>query len=254
MSERFRLAEGGRIDRNRRVGFSFNGRRLHGCEGDTLASALLANGIRLVGRSFKLHRPRGVMSAGEEECNALLEVDFGDGRIPSVRATLARLTEGLDARSQNCFPGVGFDLGRTFDWTRRLWPAGFYNKMFKWPNWPVFEGPIRGASGLGCAPTGEGQTRYRHMNAHCDVLVVGAGPAGLARALSEVRKGRDVVLVEQDFEAGGSLLYDREEIDGKEPDEWLERAIGELGRSENLRLMLEATAVGYYDHNVAHHP
>ena len=110
MSEGFRLAEGGRIDRNRRVGFSFNGRRLHGYEGDTLASALLANGIRLVGRSFKFHRPRGVMSAGEEECNALLEVDSGDGRVPSVRATLARLTEGLDARSQNCFPASRLTL------------------------------------------------------------------------------------------------------------------------------------------------
>ena len=247
MSQAFRLPAGGRIDRSRRIGFRFNGRRLHGYEGDTLASALLANGIRLVGRSFKLHRPRGVMSAGEEECNALLDVDFGDGRIPTVRATLARLTDGLEARSQNCFPSVAFDLGRTFD---RLWPAGFYNKMFKWPNWPVFEGAIRRASGLGRAPNREGRTRYRHRNAHCDVLVVGAGPSGLARALTEVREGRDVILVEQDFEAGGSLLHDRSEFDGQDSDEWLKGTIDELGRFENIRLMLEATAVGYYDHNV----
>ena len=177
----FRRADGGRIDKSKLVEFTFNGKRLSGYDGDTLASALLANGVRVVGRSFKLHRPRGIFSAGVEEPNALLGVDTGNGIIPISRATMVPLIGGLRAESQNCFPSLKFDIGRVLDYTHRLWPAGFYNKTFKWPNWHTYEWAIRRSAGLGILPKGQDAARYRHMNAHCDVLVVGAGEAGVGR-------------------------------------------------------------------------
>lgn len=250
MSQVFRRAQGGRIDRNRVISFSFNGRTYDGFDGDTLASALLANGVRVVSRSFKFHRPRGIFSAGAEECNALLTVNQGNGDVPLVRATLARLSHGLKAYSQNCFPSVNFDLGRILDFTRRLWPAGFYNKMFKWPSWHAYEWAIRGVAGLGRVPQGEDGARYRHGNIHCDVLIVGAGPAGLRRALDEARSGVDVLIAEQDFAAGGRLLFDARLMDGISPERWLENTLQELRQFSNVKLMLNTTVAGYYDHNV----
>ena len=174
----FRRGDGSRIDSSKLIEFTFNGKRLRGYDGDTLASALLANGVRIVSRSFKLHRPRGIFSAGVEEPNALLGVDVGNGTVPISRATLTPLVDGLHAESQHCFPSVKFDLGRVLDYTHQFWPAGFYNKTFKWPSWHTYEWAIRKAAGLGVLPKGDDKTRYRHMNAHCDVLVVGAGRGG----------------------------------------------------------------------------
>ena len=197
----FRRADGGRIDKSKLVEFTFNGKRLSGYDGDTLASALLANGVRVVGRSFKLHRPRGIFSAGVEEPNALLGVDTGNGIIPISRATMVPLIGGLRAESQNCFPSLKFDIGRVLDYTHRLWPAGFYNKTFKWPNWHTYEWAIRRSAGLGVLPKGQDAARYRYMNAHCDVLVVGAGEAGVTAAVKAARDGKDVLLVEQESQA-----------------------------------------------------
>lgn len=250
MNQPFRTEDSGRIDRSRPLKFTFNGKTLHGFSGDTLASALLANGIRVVSRSFKFHRPRGVLSAGAEEPNALVAVDIGNGMLPIVRATQMPLIGGLRAESQNCFPTVGFDLLRILDYTRALWPAGFYNKTFKWPNWHAFEWAVRRTAGLGRLPSGTDVTRYCHMNAHCDVLVVGTGSAGLKAALDAARAGEDVLIVEQDRVAGGTLLYDRAAIDGTAPDVWLEETMSELNTRDNVRVMLSATAAGYYDHNV----
>ena len=249
----FRLPRGGAIDRGRPVAFSFNGRTYRGFEGDTLAAALLANGVRVVGRSFKYHRPRGIFSAGEEEPNALLAVRRGTPPAqlsPLVRAPLARLSPGLAAESQNCFPGVGFDLGRVLDFTRALWPAGFYNKTFKWPSWRWYEGVIRRTAGLGHLPDAEDSTACHHHNAHCEVLVCGAGPAGLAAALAAARAGARVIVAEQDVEAGGSLLADPADVDGRPAREWIERTLAELRETPDVRVMLQATVSGYYDHNV----
>lgn len=245
-----RIAEGGQIDRSSPIQFSFNGKQYSGFKGDTLASALLANGVRVVSRSFKFHRPRGIFSAGYEEPNALLGVDVGNGTIPITRATLTPLVEGLKAETQNCFPSLGFDLGRILDYTRFLWPAGFYNKIFKWPNWHTYEWAVRKTAGLGVLPSGQDAARYRHVNAHCDVLVVGSGPAGIAAALEATCAGEDVLLVEQDFVAGGSLLFDNDEVDGVSASDFLARSLAELGDAPNVRVMLNSTVAGYYDHNV----
>ena len=246
----FRKPEGGRIDRTRGIAFTFDGRRCLGHPGDTLASALLANGVGIVGRSMKFHRPRGVLTAGIEEPNALVTVDWGSGRIPTVRATAMPLLDGLEARSQNRFPSVNFDLGRVLDFTRALWPAGFYYKMFKWPDWRAFEWAVRRMGGIGRVPGGTDATRYRHLHGHCAVLVVGSGPSGLMAALAAGRKGEDVLLVEQDTEFGGSLLHDSMEIEGAGSDEWLAAALAELADMDNVRLMANATVAGCYDHNV----
>lgn len=248
--QEFRLATGGRIDRDRPLRFTCNGRALVGYAGDTLASALLANGVRVVGRSFKYHRPRGVLSAGIEEPNALFRVDIDGASIPLVRATMQPLVEGLSARSENCYPSIEFDFGRIIDFTHRLWPAGFYNKTFKWPSWRVYEGLIRRASGLGRLPQGEDDGRYYHHNLHCDLLVCGAGPAGLSAALFASRSGANVVLIDQDSLLGGRLLAERVQIEGAPAAQWLKRTEAELRRARNVRILLRTTVMGYYDHNV----
>ena len=245
-----RLPAGGRIDRERPLTFRFNGRQYQGYAGDTLASALLANGVQVLGRSFKFHRPRGLMAAGVEEPNALLELGDRENTCPNNRATLVPLTDDLQARSQNGWPGLGFDLGRLLDFSHRLWPAGFYNKVFKWPGWHWYEGLIRRGAGLGRLPSGPDVQAYQQQNAHCDVLVVGTGPAGLEAALRAANRGQQVILIEQDFEAGGSLLFETGQIDGVKADIYLADAIMQLQSFDNLRLMTSATVAGYYDHNV----
>ncbi len=245
-----RLAEGGCIDRSKPLAFEFNGRKLQGFAGDTIASALLANGISTVSRSFKYHRPRGVFSAGVEESGGLLTVTSGNGDIPIVRSTLTALAEGKIIRSQNCFPSVNFDLGRSLDFSHRLWSTGFYNKTFKWPHWRWYEATIRRLAGLGKLASGEDNTGYFHHNLHCDVLIVGAGPAGLAAALSAANSGARVVLAEQEHEVGGSLLRQAAEIDGLEPDPWIAATLATLRQSGNVTVMTSSTVCGYYDHNV----
>jgi sarcosine oxidase, subunit alpha len=244
----FRLADGGRIDRNRAIRFTCNGQALVGYAGDTLASALLANGVRIVGRSFKYHRPRGVLSAGDEETNAIFRIDTGTLSVPLVRATLQPLLEGLVATTENAFPSVNFDLGRILDFTRGLWPAGFYNKTFKWPSWHWYEGLIRHSAGSGRLPTGPDPTEYFQHNLHCDVLVVGAGPAGLAAALTASRSGARVVLIEQGPVLGGTLFHDGGASDGAPAESW--RAAAELANAANVRILTSTSVAGYYDHNV----
>jgi sarcosine oxidase subunit alpha len=247
----FRLPQGGRIDRSRPLRFSFNGRGYDGFHGDTLASALLANGVSLVGRSFKYHRPRGIMTAGAEEPNALVQLREGAHSEPNVRATVAELHEGLSASSQNCWPSVGFDLGAVNSLLSRLFPAGFYYKTFMWPVslWMRYEGAIRRMAGLGKAPPAPDPDHYDKTHAHCDVLVVGGGPAGLAAALAAGRSGARVVLCDEQAEFGGALLGAPETIDDKPSNGWIADTLAELQALPEVRLLPRTTAFGYYDHN-----
>jgi sarcosine oxidase subunit alpha len=249
-SQENRLTSGGRIDRNRPLSFKFNNQELQGFHGDTIASALLANGVSTVNRSFKYHRRRGIMSAGVEETNALLTAFDGNGDVPAVRTTVRALKDSDQIKSPSGFPSVNFDLGRILDFTHQLWPAGFYNKVFKWPNWHWFEGSVRRMAGLGELPGGRDANKYFHHNLHCEVLIVGAGPAGLAAALTSAKSGRRVLLVEQDHELGGSLLANSAVIDGVDSDEWICRTKAALDEFVNVTIMTSSTVSGYYDHNV----
>ena len=251
----FRLPAGGRIDRLKPVSFTFNGRTIDAYEGDTVASALLANGVRLVGRSFKYHRPRGVMSHGSDEPNALLDVDGGPGRRdPNNRATVIDATSGLRVTTQNHWPSVGFDLGAVNDWLSPVFVAGFYYKTFKWPRafWDRFYEPaIRAAAGLGRSPEGKDADRYAHSYAHCEILVIGGGPAGLAAASAAARSGKRVILADEQAEFGGALLHDRTStIDGITADAWVARTVAELRSTGNVRMLQRTTAFGYYNQNM----
>lgn len=245
-----RVAQGGLLDRSRTLSFTFNGRALVGHVGDTLASALLANGISVVSRSFKYHRPRGIFSAGFEEPNALLRVEINGLAVPLVRATLQPLVEGMVVTSENCYPSVDFDLGRVFDGVHSLLPAGFYNKTFKWPSWHTYEDAVRRMAGLGTLPSGEDKTEFFRHHLRCDVLVVGAGIAGLAAALEANRAGAQVVLIEQDGELGGRALHERAQIEGQSAQSWISAAVSELSRSPRVRILKRTLVAGYYDHNV----
>ncbi|WP_062013896.1 sarcosine oxidase subunit alpha family protein [Aureimonas sp. AU4] len=252
----FRHASQGRIDRNRPVRFRFDGRSYGGFQGDTLASALIANGVHLVGRSFKYHRPRGFVSAGSEEPNALVGVGDAQSRYtPNLRATQVEITEGLVSESQNRWPSLKHDVGAVNGALGRFLSAGFYYKTFMWPPkaWERFYEPmIRRAAGLGRAPTAPDADRYAQRFAHCEVLVVGAGPAGLAAALaaSEDAEAR-VILCDEQAEMGGSLLHESDgTIDGQPPAKWAERALAELSRRPNVTLLPRTTAFGFYPHNM----
>ena len=250
-SQPFRLATGGTlIDRTRRLRFRFNGRDYEGHPGDTLASALMANGVRLVGRSFKYHRPRGIVAAGAEEPNAVVQLD-GGGDEPNARATTLELTEGLSARSVNCWPGVGFDLGAIADRLSPLLPAGFYYKTFMgFPGGWNFYGPlVRRMAGLGTAPATPGRHAYEKRFHHCDVLVAGAGPAGLQAALAAARGGARVMLADEGPVPGGTLLDGAAEIGGRPATEWAAGVAAELEARPDVVRLERATVAGYYDHN-----
>ena len=246
-----RLAEGGRIDRERRLTFTFNGRPHTGYAGDTLASALLAADVRVVGRSFKYHRPRGIFSAGAEEPSAIVQIGEGARTVPDLRATQVELHDRLVASSVNCWPGPEFDIGAVNSLFDRLLPAGFYYKTFMWPAswWMGYEHAIRRAAGLGSAPTDPDPDRYERMNAHCDVLVVGAGPTGLAAAQAAARTGARVILAEQDSEPGGSLLGTAADIDGADALAWVAVAAADLADAGEVIVLPRTTVFGSYEHN-----
>ncbi len=249
MMQAFRQETGGLIDRARPVAFSFDGRRLQGYQGDTLASALLANGVRLVGRSFKYHRPRGILSAGPEEPNALVELREGAAREPNTRATVAELFDGLSARSQNRFPSLRHDVLSINGALAPIFAAGFYYKTFMWPAafWErVYEPLIRRAAGLGRASGLPDPDRYGKQTAFADVLVIGAGPAGLSAALAAAGQGGRVVLAEQDSALGGRLLSDRRSIDGRPALAWLAEAEARL-RAAGVRILTRTTITGVFD-------
>ncbi len=247
-----RLADRGRLDRSQPIRFIFNGRTYYGYKGDTLASALIANGVALVGRSFKYHRPRGIMTAGSEEPNGLVQLGQGARTEPNIRATQIELYDGLVAASQNCWPSVGFDLGATNNLLSRFFPAGFYYKTFMWPAsfWMKYEYFIRRAAGLGKAPGEPDPDRYDKTYAHCDVLVAGGGPAGIAAALAAARAGARVVLADEQAEFGGQLLHSRsEEIAGRPAVDWVAAAVAELSTMPEVTLLRRTTAFAYQDHN-----
>ncbi len=232
------------------VPFTFDGQRLEGREGDTIASALLASGIRIVGRSFKYHRPRGIFGAGAEEPNAVVDVTLGGLTTPNLRATTERLVAGMEVRSVNAAPTAASDRNAFFDGFHRFLPAGFYYKTFIWPDWHVFEPRIRSMAGLGRVDPGNAPPAdCPTINAHCDALVVGAGPAGLAAARALSAAGKSVILVDDQDLPGGSLLYRGGEIDGQDGAEWAAATVADLKAAGHM-VLSRATAYGVYDHNL----
>ncbi|AVO36258.1 sarcosine oxidase subunit alpha family protein [Pukyongiella litopenaei] len=245
-----RLATGGLIDRARPVRFTFDGRSYEGVEGDTLASALLANDVHLVGRSFKYHRPRGILTAGSEEPNALVTIGSGARRDPNTRATVQEIYDGLRAESQNRWPSLRFDLQGINDLAAPFLGAGFYYKTFMWPRraWDrLYEPVIRSAAGLGALSGEADPDRNEKAFAFCDLLVIGAGPAGLMAALVAGRAGADVILVDEDLRMGGRLLAEREDVGGQAGHDWVDAVLAELAALDNVRLMPRTTVTGAYD-------
>jgi heterotetrameric sarcosine oxidase alpha subunit len=245
-----RLETGGLIDRTHPVRFSFGGDVLTGFQGDTLASALLANDVRLIGRSFKYHRPRGVMTASPEEPNALVEVFAGDRVFPNIRATVQELHDGLNARPQNCWPSLRWDLLALNDLMHPFLGAGFYYKTFMWPRawWErVYEPLIRRAAGLGRLSGKDDQVPHDKAFAHCDVLVIGAGPAGLIAARAAAEAGADVILADEDFLPGGRLNAESWQIDGQPASAWAAATMRDLAARDNVRIMTRTAVIGVYD-------
>ena len=243
----FRLDQGGRIDRSRSISFSFDGVTYNGFAGDTLASALLASGVVLFGRSFKYHRPRGLLGAGSEEPNALVSVSRGPGRhTPNLRATAVEIYEGLTVTSQNRWPSLKNDLGAVNDRLGLFLPAGFYNKTFMWPRsfWDkLYEPLIRRAAGLGEAPSESDPDHYGATYAHCDLLIVGAGPAGIDAALEASGTAKRVILIDEQDEPGGGALDDPSLWS------WLKESLKDLAAAPNVTVLSRTTAFGYYHDN-----
>lgn len=249
MSNSLRCEKGGLIDRSRPLRFRFDGKEYTGFAGDTLASALLANGVRVTGRSFKYHRPRGLMAAGFEEANTLVQLEQGARTQPNLRATQIELYEGLEARAVNCWPNARHDVFGFFQLLKPFWPAGFYYKTFMAPSWHLWEPAIRHGAGLGVSPKLADPDVYDKSHAHADVIVVGAGPAGLAAAIAAARDGASVVLVDDKPQLGGSLRYETGRIEGLPAGEWLKAREEEIRSLSNIRVLGSTTAFGYYDHN-----
>ena len=246
-----RLGAGGCVDRAKLLNFTFNGEGYQGMAGDTLASALLANGIDVVGRSFKYGRPRGIVGHGAEEPNAIVQLGSGAQTVPNMRATQVELYEGLEANSVSGWPSVNFDLMGVMGAFGRMMPPGFYYKTFMRPQklWMTYEHFIRKVAGLGRAPSQADVDIYDKLNQHCDVLVVGAGPTGLIAALEAARTGARVIIADEQSEFGGSLLASKLCIGEQPATTWVAQITRELKAYDNVDLLPRSTVFGYYDHN-----
>lgn len=245
-----RLPSGGRIDRSQRITFSFDGKIYGGHPGDTLASALLANGVHLTGRSFKYHRPRGIYSSGPEEPNALVTLGQAGRVEPNIPATMVEIFDGLVARSQNRWPSLKFDFMAVNSLLKPFFPVGFYYKTFMWPRsfwYRLYEPMIRRAAGLGTIAREPDPDRYEHAHAHCDVLVVGAGPAGLMAAHAAMQTGARVLLVDERSTVGGHLAGEALDVDGRSAARWASELWNELAACENVQLLSRTTVFGRYD-------
>ncbi|MCL9783390.1 sarcosine oxidase subunit alpha [Vibrio sp. S4M6] len=253
MTQKNRVPTGGRVDPSTPLSFTYNGQQYQGYKGDTLASALLANGVNIVGRSFKYSRPRGIVAAGAEEPNAILQVGATEAtQVPNVRATQQELFDGLVCASTNGWPSVETDvMGLVGKVGAKVMPAGFYYKTFMSPPsmWPTYEKYIRKAAGLGRSPREVDPDLYDSMNQHCDLLVVGAGPAGLISALCAARVGARVIIADEQSEFGGTLLTRNDIIDDRPAQEWVKDVVDELARCPDVLMLPRATVNGYHDHN-----
>lgn len=251
MSQINRLNTGARTDNTTRINFTYNGKQMQGVAGDTLASALLANGVNVVGRSFKYSRPRGIVGHGAEEPNAIMQIGSGAATVPNLKATQVELYEGLESASVNGWPNVNFDLMSITGWFGRMMPPGFYYKTFMYPAklWMTYEHFIRKAAGLGSAPVQDDPDSYDKLNQHCDLLVVGAGPAGLVAAREAARAGARVIIADEQNEFGGSLLASTNNIDGQPATSWVDELVADLEGFSNVQTLPRSTVFGYYDHN-----
>ena len=255
MTKNLRVKTGKAIDETYRISFKFNGSTYYGFKGDTLASALLANNIHLVGRSFKYHRPRGIMTAGSEEPNAIVQLHDNTPRTePNVRATEVEIYEGLEASSQNCWPSVNFDIGGINNFLSPLLPAGFYYKTFMWPAsfWEKYEYFIRKSAGLGKSPTESDPDIYEHKYIHCDVLVIGAGISGIMAAKIAAKNGLKTLLVDEKPNLGGSTIYQNSnyfKINNQTSGSWLEKEINEIKKLENLEIKTRTSVAAYHGYN-----
>ena len=255
MVQNLRLNSDKFIDETSRISFKFNGKEYYGFKGDTLASALLANGVHLVGRSFKYHRPRGIMTAGSEEPNAIVQLNKNTAYTePNVRATEIEIYEGLEASSQNCWPSVNFDLGGINNFLSPLLPAGFYYKTFMWPAsfWEKYEYFIRKSAGLGKSPTKPDPENYEHKYVHCDVLVIGGGISGIMAAKTSAQNNLKTLLVEEKPHLGGSTIYQKSDffkIKNQKSSEWLKNEINELKKIDNLEIKTRTSVAAYHGYN-----
>ena len=245
-----RIEGKGLVDRSRRVSFRFNGASYSGFDGDTVASALLAHDQRLIGRSFKYHRPRGILTAGSEEPNALITIGSGAAQDPNVRATVQEIHAGLEVLSQNAWPSVRYDLMALNDLAAPFLSAGFYYKTFMWPRafWErLYEPLIRRAAGLGALSGLPNEELYEKAYAFCDLLVIGAGPAGLMAACLAAQSGADVILVDENARVGGRLTAEDEDVAGQPGHRWASDLAETLAAMPNVRILTRTTVTGAYD-------
>jgi len=253
MTQNFRLDNIGLINRDKKISFKFNRKSYFGYKGDTLASALIANGVHLIGRSFKYHRPRGFFGSGVDEPYAIVQLYRNGESVANIKATEQELFEGLEATSVNCWPNVNFDIGAINNFLKIFLPAGFYYKTFMWPKsfWhKVYEPFIRKAAGFGVASIKHDQERYEHKYEYCDLLVTGSGPAGLASAYAAAKNGARVILAEDKPRFGGTLLTSEVNIGNQTGKEWAENIIAELKEMPNVTVKNRSQVFGYYDHNM----
>jgi sarcosine oxidase subunit alpha len=255
MTKNLRVKASHFIDETSKISFKFNGKIYYGFKGDTLASALIANDVHLVGRSFKYHRPRGIMTAGSEEPNAIVQVNDNTAYTePNVRATEIEIYEGLETTSQNCWPSVSFDIGGINNILSPVLPAGFYYKTFMWPAsfWEKYEYIIRHSAGLGRSPKVADPDIYDHRYVHCDVLVIGAGIAGIMAAKTAAKNNLKTLILDEKTEIGGTTIYqnsDNFKIDNEISSDWLNNEINELKKLDNLEIKTRTSVAAYHGYN-----